>query len=229
MNCSTKKLGLSVLLLLVIAFPLLAADLDFKVGGLNVTLPGPAANFDEVGDRLRTTLFELLAPSTNRLVSAYAPTKTLEELNGGKAAGGLDLYAMVEVPRQAEYADCSPELFQTVLKGVEPAFGKLEVVNVETELNLRLKSRGTKPIEVGHPEMLGAIFQKTDAAGFAMLLAFKQGDHDVTMAGATAFVRVKRRILFLYLYRIYESPETVSTLRKEVEAWADTILSKNTD
>jgi hypothetical protein len=136
---------------------------------------------------------------------------------------------MVEVPRQAEYADCSPELFQTVLKGVEPAFGKLEVANVETELNLRLKSRGTKPIEVGHPEMLGAIFQKTDAAGFAMLLAFKQGDHDVTMAGATVFVRVKRRILFLYLYRIYESPETVSTLRKEVEAWADTILSKNRD
>ncbi len=75
--------------------------------------------------------------------------------------------------------------------------------------------------------MLGGVFEKTDAAGFAMLLALKQGDRNVTMASGVAMLRVKQRLLFAYLFRKYESPETVSLVRKDLESWADAILAGN--
>jgi hypothetical protein len=92
---------------------------------------------------------------------------------------------------------------------------------------VRLKSLGAGPVDVGHPEMLGGLFQKSDAAGFAMLLAFKQGERSVTMANGTAFVRVRQRLLFMYLFRKYESPDTVNWLRRNLEPWVDAILAKN--
>ena len=80
---------------------------------------------------------------------------------------------------------------------------------------------------MGHAEMLGGIFQKADAAGFAMLTAFKEEDRSVTMAGCTALLRVKQRLVFAYLYRTIESPDTMSWLRKNIEEWSDAILAKN--
>jgi len=207
----------------------IAADPKIKAGGTELTLPGPGSGFAEAGDKLRTTFFELLAPSSNRLLSAYVPEKTLERLNAGRS-DELDIYAMVEVPRRAEYSDVTPQAFEQVLKGVEPSMGKLQlnVGELQQEMNTRLQSLGTKPIDIGHPEMLGGIFRKSNAAGFAMLLAVKQGeDRSDTMAAGMAVLRVKQRLVFAYLYRKYESPETVSWVRKNLEVWCDAILAKN--
>ena len=63
--------------------PSVGADLELKAGGIALTLPGPANDFVEAGDKLRSTFFELMVPS-NRLVSAYLPAQTLAELNTAK-------------------------------------------------------------------------------------------------------------------------------------------------
>jgi hypothetical protein len=218
------------LLLSGACLPAFAADPEVKAGGVTLALPGPANDFAEVGDKLKTTFFELLVPSTNRLLSAYLPTQRLAELNSGKAPGPFDVYAMVEVLRQAEYVDCTPEAFEEVLKGSASSLGELDgkkVGDLEQELNIHLKALGTKPVELGRPEMLGAIFQKSNAAGFAMLTAVKQGDRNVTLAGGFALLRLKQRLIFAYLYHTYESPDTVTWLRKNLETWCDAILAKN--
>jgi hypothetical protein len=205
-------------------------DPEVKAGGVVLTLPGPASDFAEVGDRLRTTVFELMAPSSNRLLTAYLPARYLGDSNGGTSAGPFDVSALVEVPRQAEYRACKPKDFEELLKGLESTMGKFDaehVEQVENELNTRLKSLGTKPIEMGHPEMLGGIFRKTDASGYAMLMALKQEDRSITMACGFGVLRVRERVLFAYLYHKYESPDTVRSLRKETETWADLILAKN--
>jgi hypothetical protein len=206
----------------------IAADPKVRAGGIELTLPGPGSDFAEAGDRLRTTFFELLAPSNNRLLTAYVPEKTLVDLNAGKSRE-LDIYSMVEVPRRAEYADLTPQGFEQVLKGMEPSMGtfELNVGEFQQEMNTRLKSLDTRPIEIGHPEMLGGIFRKSNAAGFAMLLAVKQDDRKDTMAAGMAVLRVKQRLVFAYLYRKYVSPDTLSWVRKNLEAWCDAILAKN--
>lgn len=81
-----------------------AAEPEVKAGGVSLKLPGPASDFAEVGDKLRTTFFALLAPSSNRLLTAYVPAQALERLNAN-ASGGLDFYALVEVSRRAEHTD----------------------------------------------------------------------------------------------------------------------------
>jgi hypothetical protein len=213
----------------VAAFAQTAGDPQIKAGGVELTLPGPG-DFREVGEKLRMTVFESLVPSTNRLLTAYVPASTLAQLTAGKASSRLELYAMLEVPKQTEYADCTPQAFEQVLKSLEPTMGKFDATKVgelEVGIDRRLKSLGAKPMEAGRPEMLGAVYQKTDSAGFAMLVAVKQGDRNVTMAGAFAVLRVKRRLIFAYLYRKYESPETVSLIRKGLESWGDGILAKN--
>ncbi|MGJ5820779.1 hypothetical protein [Paludibaculum fermentans] len=200
-----------------------------KAGGVELAVPGPG-NFPEVGDRLRTTLFEVLTPSTNRLLSAYVPQATLTELTTGKVGDGLRHYAMLQVPRQAEYVECTPETFTQVLQGVESSMGNLDakiVGDLGDEMNMRLKSLGSKSIEINRPEMLGGIFKKTDVSGFAMLVAFKQGERTVTMATTLAILRVKQKLLFAYFYKKYESPETVRDLSKDLEKWTDALLSAN--
>jgi hypothetical protein len=218
------------MLLLAACFPAAAADPEFKAGGVALILPGPSADFMEVGDKLRTTLFELLAPASNRLLSAYAPSRSITALNNGKGLGALDIYAMVEVARQSEYTNVTPQDFAEAMKGMESSMGKLDaktLENVEQELSVRLKSVGAASVEVGRPQMLGGLLKKPDAAGFAMLVAYKQGDRSVTMANGIAFVRVRQRLIFAYLFRKYESPDTVIWLRKNLEPWVDAILAKN--
>jgi len=192
-------------------------------------IPGPTKDFEEVGDKLRTTVFEVLAPASNRLLSAYLPSVTLRDL-AGKAANGMDIYGMVEVPRQAEYQNCTPEAFEQVLKSVEPALGRLETDKfrqIEQEMQSRLKLLDVRQIEMSPPQMLGGIFKKDNAAGFAMLMNYKLGDHSVAMAGGTGILRVKNRLLFVYLFQKYESPDTVAQLRQGLEVWVDSILASN--
>lgn len=217
------------LLLLAACLTAIAADPKVRAGGIELTLPGPGSDFAEAGDKLRTTFFELLAPSNNRLLTAYVQEKTLANVNAGKPLV-LDIYSMVEVPRRAEYTDVTPQAFEQVLKGMEPSMGKFELKAgyFQREMNARLKSLGTGPIEIGHPEMLGGIFRKDNAAGYAMLLAVKQGDdRSNTMAGGMAVIRIRQRLVFAYLYRKYESPDTVSWVSKNLEVWCDAILAKN--
>lgn len=218
------------LLLLGTSITAAGANPQVKAGGVTFDLPSPADGFVEVGDRLRTTVFDLFAPSNNRLLTAYVPALTLDKLNAGMTTGDLDAYGMIEVSRQAEYAELTTQAFQKLLESMGPALGKLaaqKIGDVTEEINIRLKSLGNKPIEVGHPEMLGQLFEKTDASGFAMLMAVKADEHSDTMATGFAVLRVKNRLLFAYLYRKYESAETVNLLRKNLDSWTDAILASN--
>jgi len=206
----------------------LAADPVAKAGGVAITLPGPTKDFVEAGDKLRTTFFELLVPATNRLITAYVPLSHAADVGTGKIQGTLDIYGIIEVARQAEYTDCTPEIFEGVRQGLDSSKNfDSHVSTVEQELNSRLKTLSTKQIEIGKPAMLGTIFKKQNAAAIAMLMAFKQENRSVTMAAGIGLVRVRQRLLFTYLYRKYESADSVTWLRKSLEIWDDAILAKN--
>jgi hypothetical protein len=207
----------------------IAADPEVKAGGVPLVLPAPPGDFVEVGDRLRSTFFELLVPSPNRLLTAYTPPSKID-LIGKVKDPGLDWYGMVEVPRLAEYTDFTPDTFEEVVQAMDTSLGKVaaeQTGNAMDEINLRLKELGGKPIEIGHQEMLGSFFREADAAGYGMLTGFKREEKTLTMTIGMAAVRVKQRLILAYIFRKYESPETVALLRKDLGSWADSILAKN--
>ncbi len=206
-----------------------AADPEVKAGGVPIVLPAPPGGLVEVGDKLRSMLFELLVPSSNRLLAAYAPPSKID-LIGKVKDPGLDWYAMVEVPRQAEYTDITPDAFEEVVKALDSSLGKVvaeQAGNAMAEMNLRLKQLGGKPIDAGHPETLGGFFRETDAAGYGLLTAYKQEEETLTMASGMAAVRAKQRLLLVYIFRKYESPDTVALIRDDLKSWADSILAAN--
>jgi|SRR6185437_15660280 len=174
-----------------------------KAGGIELYLPGPEGDFIEVGDRLSTTVFDLLTPSSNRLLTAYLSRQMQQNmLNGTRPAGGLGLYAMVEIPRGAEYTDVRPQDFQDLVKTVTTSLGTSvdqAVSNTTDEINARVKELGGKPIAVDHPEIVGSLLHKPDFTGWAMLASIKSGDTGAKMVVMTTMIHVSRRVLFAYL------------------------------
>lgn len=115
-------------------------------------LTAPSADFSEVGDRLKTTVFALLTPSPIRLLAACLPTRTLSETGQGNPPAAFSLYAMAQVPRAAENVKCSPEDFAEVVQtvaGFDKQFDSSPVSAILEEFAARLKTIGAKPIEVG--------------------------------------------------------------------------------
>jgi len=214
-------------LLAAAAFAQPPAAPEVKAGGVALTLPAPADDFVEAGDRLRTTFFELMVPSANRLLAAYVPSAAL---TGSQPKAGFDVYAMVQVPRQAEYGELTADAFVEVKQSVGSAmgnFGSDKVAPFEEELNLRLKAAGAKPLEIGRPEMLGAAFDKSDSVGYLMLIAVKSGDTTKKMVGGLAALRLKQRLVFAYFYRPYESEDSVLSAKKSLESWTGALLARN--
>ncbi len=152
--------AIALFLLCALITGAIAADPEAKAGGVPLVLPAPPGDFVEVGDKSRSMFFELLVPSPNRLLTAYAPPSKIDMIGKIKDPG-LDWYGMVEVLRQAEYTDVTPDAFEQVVKGLDTSLGKVAAEQAGVtmdEINLRLKQLGGKPIEVAHPEMLGGFF-----------------------------------------------------------------------
>jgi len=212
------------------SLPSVGADNQVQLGRVTLILPGPTSEFAEVGEALRKTLFTQIVPPTNRLLSAYVPAHSFLE-NGGRGPRELEVYAMVQVPREAEDADCTPQDFQQVLRSIGPFVGTLDAHDTEELVNqasIRLQSLGLQSIgAAGRPELLGAMFRKPNASGFAMLMAFKRGDHRVIMAGGLAPLRIKQRLIIASIFRRYESSDTMISLRRDLEAWSDAVLARN--
>ena len=148
-------------------------------------------------------------------------------MNKDGAPQGLDTYAMIQVPRQLEYADCTPEAFQQMLKSTGAPAGEVVRERALEEMNVRLKSFGQGSIDVGGTQDLGAVFRKTDAYGSVTLTKYSLGERSVTMSAATAVIRVRQRVMFAYVFNKYQSPETVLSIGKNREAWTDSIPAKN--
>jgi hypothetical protein len=139
---------------------------------------------------------------------------------------------MVQVPRRAEYADVTPQAFDEGVKSMAATLGAVTTKttgDIMDEMNARLKALGGKPLAVDNPEMIGELFRKTDAVGWAMLMGItgKDSDATATMAMAISLIRAKDRILFAYVYRAYESPESIDVLRKIADSWTNQILKEN--
>ncbi len=202
----------------------------FKAGGIRVVLPAPTAEFKEVGDEYRSVIFEVFVPTQNRLISAYVRDQDLTSLRALKPGMSLSPYAMVEVMRRAEFADCSQENFREVVSGASRSMGGVlssTSKDMEEEMNRRLKALEVNAIRIGDLKQIGTFFDKPNAYGFGILTAMSQNDRQHTFAAATIFLRIKQRLLVAYLFSEYTGTETVRWLSETSGKWADAILEAN--
>jgi hypothetical protein len=203
---------------------------SFRAGALSFVFPAPSSDLVETGSDYRV-LLEPLAPASNRLVAAFILPDDLARLASGKR-GAMTQYALVEVPRQAEFAEVSPEIFKQIVDGMATQFGaELESKMKESveDTNRRLKALNSSAASVSadKPVYLGMLFSKSEACGVGATVALSSNGVSVKMVMGLAVVRVKNRVFFAYLYKRYEDESTLLGIRKTTEQWADSILSAN--
>lgn len=201
----------------------------FRVGLKSIAISSPAPDLVETGSDYRVVV-EILAPASNRLVAAFVHPEDLQKLTGGSA--DLSQYALVEVPRRAEFATVTPELFKQVSDGMAQQFGALvndTIKDSQEELNRKLKSLSGKEsnITLDKPLMLGTLFSGPDASGFGMILQLDVNGTQKKMAAGVTVIRVRERILFLYTYAEYVNEDTVKWIRTTSEQWAASVLKAN--
>lgn len=205
-----------------------SAPTNVRIGLQTIAVPAPAGEFVEAGSDYRV-LLEPLAPMSNRLVAGFVLPDELKAMQSGTTK--LTRYALVEVPRRAEFADVSEEMFKQVADAAAQQFNvKLSssIKDLETEMDLKLKSLGQNAnVKFDQPIPLGAFFNKPDEVGLGMVMTVNVDGAAVKMAGCVAILRVKNRLVNAYLFIPYVDESSVKWLHTTGEQWADNFLKAN--
>lgn len=202
----------------------------YRTGGKSIVIPAPEGDLIEIGDDYRVVM-DPVVPDTNRLLAAFVLPADAKIIRSGSTAQ-LEKYALVEVPRRAEFVDVTPDAFKEVTDSVAQQFGgslDTSLKNQEDEFNRRLKDLNPNAAAVtfDKPVPLGVIFSKPDACAFGMIMLISSKGATVKMIASVGVLRAQDRILFVYIYRKYEGDDTVEWIRAISEQWADAILKAN--
>jgi hypothetical protein len=228
-----KRHTLSALFAATMLLPTLSTAQDnstYRAGLKNFTIPAPTSDLVEAGTDYRV-LLEPLVPINNRLVAAFLQPADLDTLRSGTSAG-LGRYALIEIPRRAEFAEVTPELFKQIADAVATQFGaevNATLKDQQDELNRRLKALGSTAGEItlDKPVQLGTLFSKPDASAYGMIMPVSSGGNTKKMAMGMIVVHVRSRVLLIYLYCEYKDQSTIDWLRSTDEHWAEAILQAN--
>lgn len=206
-----------------------SASQTYRAGLKSIAIPPPSAEFAETGSDYRVML-ELLAPNSNRLVAAFLLPEELKAMTAGPTS--LTRYALVEVPRSAEFATVTPEVFKQISDGMAQQFGvavAAALKDQEEEVNRRLKvySSSAPTITMDKPFMLGTFFSRPDTCSFGMILQMAANGSPKKEVAAISVARVQERVLFLYLYADYVNDDSVKWVRTTAEQWSDSVLKAN--
>jgi hypothetical protein len=207
-----------------------------NVGGTSIKFPLPDPQFTEVGYDSRSFM-EVMVPTQNRLVCAYVLTNDLIHLTKRDDNLQLSRYIMVQVPRRGEFSDCSADNFAEVMSSAKETFGDKAGSGAESlfkeadeEINRRLKSLDLEgSIKLGKPVQLGTLFSIKDASAFGLIMPVIVEKKTVKMGGGIILMRVKSRLLFVYVYSEYKGEETIRYLGQITEKWAKQILAANVE
>lgn len=205
-------------------------DCSATAGGTAIAIPGPGTDFLEVGAD-KHDYFDNSVASTNALLCAFVLRDTLPRLT--KPAGGLDRYMLVEVSREGQSQDVSPADFDDTVTSVKQQLGDASRMNRtfrETEEQARQKLRkmnASDDISFGKPVVLGTLFQIKDAYAVGMIVPVTS--HGVTsrVLNASVLMRVRNRLLFVYLYADYKDEATYKWVGDTAEGWVRHILAAN--
>jgi hypothetical protein len=227
---------LSALLVAIVLAPMitmgqtaLPAESTFRVGLKTITIPSPSADLIEPGPDYRV-LLEPFAPTNNRLVTGFLTADEFTKIRTSPSVS-LTRYALVEAPRRAEFADITPEFFKQIDAGMAAQFGATindTLRDQQDEINRRLKALGQdKTVTLDKPLMLGSFFSKPGASSYGQIMPITIGQDSKRVAMGVTLVRVRERILFLFLYNLYEDENSVKWIRTTSEQWADAVLAAN--
>jgi hypothetical protein len=192
-----------------------AAPID--IGKVRIELPVPSGSV-EITERLPAfrKIVESVVPEGNALIGLYAPEADVN----AAAQSGVDLphYMMAQTARAAENLDVSAADFESLAEQSKVQLPLLEDVIDGAAKDAIKKARDTLSAEtrtdmdmqLGETKILGAYAQEKDWLGLSLTMRVQAAGADETATSRTLVcaantVRVRNRLLYLFVYAQYAS------------------------
>ena len=198
-----------------------------NVGGKTIDFSLPDTNFSEASERY-SSMFNLFVPENNRLICGFLTKSDLQKLVDGKDPE-MESYILVEVSKEMENLDCKPKNFKEVISSI----GDVSTIisssrdGVLKEVNDKLNSMNIQDIQLNDQKSLGVIFSKEDAIASGMIYKVQQGESVKTYLCSMLFTRLKERLIFVYIYKIYSNQTTVKEIVSLTDNYATSLLTAN--
>lgn len=206
----------------------------FIIGGVQIVIPALAADFVEIGNE-NQELMEVFIPSTNRLVCTYVLADDLPRISEHDEDLTLSQYGMVQVNREAEDKDMESKDYEGLVEYFNEFYGSdwdPLMDKAGKDLNRRFEDHDIDArMKAGEVVKLGKLFSIDDACGYGVIMPFdfqiEDDDESHVMAVVLSLVRVKERLLFVYVYAMYEDGGTLKWIGATSEEWCKDILAAN--
>ena len=196
-----------------------------SVGGKIISIPAPIVDFVEVGE-LKRKLIEDQVPKINRLVAFYLPIETNEKY--GLEPVVVMKRILIEVLKANEYTDFSEKDFIDLKNSMKTSLSSgLDDATKEANSHYaKLKDRyGNR--SAGKPIVLNTILDLKDSYSFLALMNVNTEDGLKNVLTGTLFIRVKNRILYIYVSNILEDDESLDWVSNTIKIWNKSIIDLN--
>lgn len=210
-----------------------------QLGDKVLVIPAPegyeeaSTQFKQIKDRFTATE----APENDMLL-VHMPAADCELLRQGSNAT-FSQYTKISVQRRARELTVTSAMMTAAIADLRKEAAKFTDPNnpatvamekhVERALT-ELNSKQTK-VDFGKPEILGEFNAGTNVFSLLMLMPVKLNQEGVEvttpMLVSVSYVRMKERIIFVYVYRRLESKADLEPLKAFTTKWTSSMLAAN--
>ena len=204
---------------------------SYKVGDKEINIPLLSNQFEFIDEEYNAVM-EIFIPPTNELLCGFI-LKTENFIIETGADDPLSYYAMVQYPKQQQYTNISEYDFKTLENEMKQMLGNGEYdeyfENSEDLLNNRLDKLDLSNfnVEIGEPVSLGTLIKKKNVYAFGMITPYKIQGNTITKSMLGILIRVKERIIFVYIYDDFNGKGGIEKIVDLGEDFADRILYLN--
>lgn len=210
------------------------ADL-YHLGSRPVEIPPPEGFEDafKKSERVASIMSATEDPN-NEVLAVHLPSDVLARVLRGEVMG-FDFYTKVSVPRMSKARDLTEAEFAGIISHFDNLSPQVLDVNgpvmKSAAKNLREGlSRVTGEqvqVDLDQPKTLGHFLKTKDAFSTMILLTLKTPGGRLPLLCAASFVKANRRLLFVYVYRKFDSEKDAEVLRDFSRVWVERIVAAN--
>jgi hypothetical protein len=192
---------------------------DYALGNVTVTIP-PPKGFEEVLGRFDD--IRKRNPDSERLenLAMHLPSDVAKSFTPGQ---DLTFYTKVSVSRAGRAVEITDAFFADAAKQVAGA-NAFDQDAVKQRLAELEKQRG---VAITQPLQMGTIDQTPNSMTTLALAAVSAGDRKVNLLMTTTLLHVRRRLVFAYAYRVFETSRDRTVLETLTKDWVRGILAAN--
>lgn len=204
----------------------------YQVGGRTIYIPSPEGFVN--GYPRIPQVAELVKASEDpqgRTLTFHLPRAIATKIIAGDNVRRAYFYATIATHNSMDNVDVTPEMFADFATTTERDLTRLihEAMPQAEEESRRTRERMGKSTDIGleNPRNLGAFDKHPDVLSVMMMMSAIEGNRSIQMIAVRSYVVVKRRLLYINIYKDYSGDADIKFLQDFARKWTAEIVEAN--